>query len=554
MDRFMAKKTTRAVDSVTTIRCMPDKFFEKLAEDGKDPKDYPVVVIGSGIGGLSSAVYLSKVGFPVTVIEQNNVPGGYATAFKRGDFNFEVSLHFFSLPEDIYQELGLEGKVKRIPLDLKRRIIGKDYDVVIPQLNPEQIIAALSELYPNERDGIISYFNLCFAVVDEFKHFSEKMDDGSLYLPSMPEQYPKMWSLRFISLSDLLKKYIKDPMLIKNLNAGICSVLGLPPSQLSGFMGVIYTGSANKNQLYYFKSRSQDLSNGLASIIKKNKGTLIYGKTVNKIITDDNRVTGVQTDDGKVYPAKIVVSNANAPDTFGKFLSDNKKAQKHMEQLAQYKPSLSSFLIWLGLKGEFHGKGSEQIIYIDSGNDLETDFKNYLACNAEDSPISIALYDNYYKGYSKRGTSTLTIFMRSGYEPWRKFEKDYFTGNKEKYTREKMRIAQTLIKRVEEKAIPGLSSMIKVMEAATPLTNITYTKNPDGAIYGYAPTTNNAFTNRAKNSTPIDGLYLSSGWGNFLGSYYGGIMNGRDVCRLVMKDIKNDFRPPALTIRLRSVD
>ena len=101
----------------------------------------------------------------------------------------------------------------------------------------------------------------------------------------------------------------------------------------------------------------------------------------------------------------------------------------------------------------------------------------------------------------------------SGYEPWRRFEKDYFAGNKEEYNREKMRIAQTLIKRVEEKAIPGLSSMIQVMEAATPLTNITYTKNPEGAIYGYPPSTKNAYMNRVKNSTPIDGLYLSSGWG-----------------------------------------
>jgi prolycopene isomerase len=128
--------------------------------------------------------------------------------------------------------------------------------------------------------------------------------------------------------------------------------------------------------------------------------------------------------------------------------------------------------------------------------------------------------------------------MESGYEPWRRFEKDYFAGNKEEYNREKMRIAQILIKRVEEKAIPGLSSMIQVMEAATPLTNMKYTKNPEGAIYGYPPTTNNAFTNRVKNSTPVDGLYLSSGWGYIHGSYYGGIMNGRDVYRLVMKDIK----------------
>jgi prolycopene isomerase len=542
----MAKETTRrefikmasiAAASITTIGCMSSKFVNKLAEEGKNPSDYPVVVIGSGMGGLASAVYLSKVGFPVTVIEQHNVPGGYATAFKRGDFNFDVSLHFFGLPEDIYQELGLEGKVERIPLDLKRRLISKDEDITIPKLSPEQLITALIERYPNEKDGIRSYFEFCFAVFDELTRFSKKMETGSVFLPSIPLQYPKMWSLRNISLSELLNKYIKDSMAIKSLNSGICTIYGLPPSQLSGLMGAASTGFMVKMQYYYFKSRSQDLSNGLASVIKDNKGTLVYNKTVNKILTDNNRVTGVQTEDGATYPAKIVVSNANAPDTFGKFLSDNKKAQKHMEKLAQYKPSISSFLIWLGLKGEFHGKDSEQSIYIDSGYDIETDFKNYLACNAEKTPIIIALYDNYYKGYSRPGTSTLTIMILSGYEPWRRFEKDYFAGNKEEYNREKMRIAQTLIKRVEEKAIPGLSSMIQVMEVATPLTNITYTKNPEGAIYGYPPSTKNAYMNRVKNSTPIDGLYLSSGWGYNPGSYYGGIMNGRDVCRLVMKDI-----------------
>ena len=186
----MAKKTTRrefikmasiAAASMTTIGCMSSKFVNKLAEEGENPSDYPIVVIGSGMGGLASAVYLSKAGFPVTVIEQHNVPGGYATAFKRGDFNFDVSLHFFGLPEDIYQELGLEGKVERIPLDLTRRIISKDEDITIPKLSPEQLITALIERYPNEKDVIRSYFEFCFAVFDELTRFGKKMESGSVF-------------------------------------------------------------------------------------------------------------------------------------------------------------------------------------------------------------------------------------------------------------------------------------------------------------------------------------------------------------------------------------
>jgi prolycopene isomerase len=520
-----------------TLSCISDKFEDKFAKKGKNPKDYPVVVIGSGIGGLASAAYLSKAGFPVTVIEQHSIPGGYATAFKRGDFNFDVSLHFFSSPELIYNELGLANKVERIPLHMTRRIIGKDFDIKSPVLNRQEQIASLYKRFPDSKDGLKSYFELCSAVREELTRFSKNIETSFIFLPFMPIRYPKMWSLRNMSFSDVLDRYLKDPKTKNTLSMGISGITGLPPSQLSGFIGALLSGSLSGSQFYYFKSRSQDLSNGFVSIIKENKGTVIYNKTVNKIITENDRVTGVQTEDGQVYPAKFVVSNANAPDTFGKFLSDNKKAKKYVETLAQYKPSISSFIVWLGLKGDLRRQHPEHSIFIDSGNDVETDFKNFLSCNAEKTPVMLALYDNYYKGYSKPGTSTITIMILSGYEPWRRFEKDYFAGNKKEYYREKMRIAQTLIKRVEAKAIPGLSSMIQVMEAATPLTNITFTKNPEGAIYGYPNSVNNSFMNRIRNSTPIDGLYLSSGWGRNSGSYTGGLMNGRNVYRLIMKDI-----------------
>jgi phytoene dehydrogenase-like protein len=531
---FIQLATTAAFSM--SLGCISDKFINKFAEEGKKPEDYPIVVIGSGIGGLASAVYLSKAGFPVTLLEQHSVPGGYATAFKRGDFNFDVSLHFFSLREDIYKELGLEGKVERIPLDITWRIVGKKRDIAIPKLSAEEYVDFVCKAYPDEKEGVRKYYEYCFAALDELTTFGEKMETGYVFLPLMPIRYPKMWSMRNMSFADVLKKFIKNPM-TRNSLARICSIFGLPPSQTSGFMAAMLVGSMVKHKTYYFKSRSQDLSDGLVKVIKENKGTTVFGKTVTKILTENDRVTGVQTEDGATYPARIVVSNANAPDTFGKFLSDNLKAKKYMEKLAQYSPSISSFIVWLGLKGELRGKIPGHSITIDSGNDVETDFRNYQACNADKTPVMITLYDNYYKGYSKPGTSTLTILILSGYEPWRRFEKDYFAGNKKEYNREKQRIARTLIKRVEKKVIPGLSSMIQVMEASTPLTNMRFTRNPEGAIYGYPASVNNAYMNRVKNSTPIEGLYLSSGWGNYWGSYPGGIMNARNVYRLIMKEI-----------------
>jgi phytoene dehydrogenase-like protein len=534
--REFIQLASMAAASLTLAGCMSGKFVDQFAQSGKKPGDYPVVVIGSGIGGLASAVYLSRAGFPVTVIEQHSIPGGYATAFRRGDYNFDVSLHFFSAPEQMYRELGVEGKVERIPLNMSRRVIRGGLDYTVPDASSPEFMDFISRGLSDDKDGLLKYYAYCQAVADETMRFFKNMESGSVSLPSFPQEYPRMWELREMSFSQLLDKFIRNPA-VKNSMGGICGIFGIPPSQTSGFMAAVVTGSMMQGKSYYFKSRSQDLSNALAAVIRENKGTLILGKAVNKILTVDNRVTGVRTEDGMTYPARFVVSNANAPDTFEKFLSDNPEAQKHMETLAKYKPSISSFLIWLGLKGELRGKIPALGISIDSGYDTETDFKNYLACDAEKCPVNVALYDNYYKGYSKPGTSTLTIMILSGYEPWRRFEKDYFAGNKKEYNREKERIARILIRRVEEKAIPGLSSMIQVREAATPLTNITFTRNPEGAIYGYPSSVDNAYMNRVKNTTPIKGLFLSSGWGSNSGSYAGGIMNGREVYRLIMKDI-----------------
>ena len=534
--REFVKLASMAAASMS-LGCISNEFVNKFKDNGKNPKDYPVVVIGAGMGGLAAALYLSQAGFPVTLIEQHTVPGGYATAFRRGDFNFDVSLHFFSIREDMYQELGLDGKVERIPLQRTIRVIRKGKDIFIPELSAEEYIEFYCKAFPAEKGGIRGFYEHCLAVVDEVTIFGKKMDTGSVFLPLIPIQYPKMWGLRNMSFSDLLDKFIKSSELKSSIAGGVCGILGLPPSKASGFMAAIHVGFFLKNKYYYFKHRSQDLSNALASVIEEHKGKIIYGKAVDKIITENNSVTGVKTDDGKIYPARIVVSNANAPDTFGKLLSDNKKAEEYMKKLAQHKPSISSFIVWLGLRGELRGKVPGHTVVITSGNDIETDFKNYLNCDAEKTPVFLALYDNYYEGYSKAGTSTITIMILSGYEPWRRFEKNYFAGNKREYNREKERIAKILIKRVEEKIIPGLSSKIQVMEAATPLTNMRYTKNPEGAIYGYPSSVDNAFMNRVRNTTPIEGLYLSSGWGSQSGSYTGGIMNGRNVCRRIMRDI-----------------
>jgi prolycopene isomerase len=79
--------------------------------------------------------------------------------------------------------------------------------------------------------------------------------------------------------------------------------------------------------------------------------------------------------------------------------------------------------------------------------------------------------------------------------------------------------------------------MIEVVESSTPLTNLRYTRNPEGAIYGYEQSMDNSFMNRIENNTPVKGLYLASAWGNPGGGYSGVMRCGANTFKRIVDEL-----------------
>jgi phytoene dehydrogenase-like protein len=510
-----------------------------------EPKsNYPVVVIGAGLGGLCCGAYLSRFGIPVTVVEQHSIPGGYATSFDRasGKFTFEVSLKATCIHNNttaqILKDLGVLDKLQLVELPEVLRIKGANFDIPVRSRDPEALIARLSEHFPEEKEGIRRVVQEMIGIAEESQQRAqEKGKRNKSPGGDFPSRHPKMWNVRDKTLADFLGSFVKNPVL-QNALAVQWGSYGLPPSKLSAFYYAVAFGEGLRNGSYYIRPRCQTLSDTLASTIESSGGKILYGTLAEKITIKDGAVTGVALSDGKALPARTVVSNASALVTFKEMLPSGILPPQYLKQLNEYRPSISMFIVWLGLNMELRGKFKGYRYGVTSGQGPEDDYRFSINGDVEKGSFGITFYDSLFEGYSKPGTSTLQLSFLSGYEPWRKFETDYRAGRKQAYNKEKERWTDVLIRRTEKEIIPGLSSMIEVKESATPLTCWYFTRNTEGSIYGFEQAMNNAYINRIDNRTPVKGLYLASAWGNPGGGYAGALKSGQITFARIMEDWK----------------
>jgi len=540
-DKWMSRRSFITISAMTAMFLTLDrKRLAALNEKINPKKNYPVVIIGAGLGGLCTAGYLVKEGFPVTVVEQHLVPGGYATSFSRGKgdkYTFEVSLHGTALDNTpaakILEELGVLRNIRLALAPECYRLKTRKLEISVPQKNPEAYIQLLSKSFPDEVEGIRSFIDNMIGVADDADKLSK--NKGKFEKMMFPFQYKYMWNVRNKTLKEFLDDHVKNPELQHAL-AGLWGYYGLPPSKLSAFYYAISTGEYLKHGSYYIKERSQNLSDSLASAIEKGGGMILYGTEAKKILINNGAVQGIEVSGGKTIPARIVVSNANAPDTFMRMLPVGSLPDDYVDKIKQYRASLSSFIVWLGLNKDVKDMIKNYSTHV-SIDDPEMEYQACLMGDIERSGFTVTIYDNLFKGYSRPGCSTVSVMSLCGYEHWRRFESDYKKGLKESYLKEKQRWTKILIRKAEDYVIPGLSSMIDVVESATPLTNWFFTRNHEGAIYGYDESIDNSFMSRIDNRTPVKGLYLASAWGNPGGGYSGVLRSGYNTYSHIIEDL-----------------
>lgn len=195
-------------------------LFHKLEKRSSriNKKEYPVVIVGAGLGGLCCAAFLSRLGFPITMVEKNNHPGGCASCFMRKTHKFEVSLTGTGIVGtsaiDILDDLKVNFELIE-PNELLR-IKSPYHDVIFPQKNVEELIGTLSSLFPSEKEGIRKFTTDIVSLSKKVLASLQKNKNRASSPPLLNPVQKIMWKMRGLSLKEYVDQYVNDRQL-KNM-------------------------------------------------------------------------------------------------------------------------------------------------------------------------------------------------------------------------------------------------------------------------------------------------------------------------------------------------
>jgi phytoene dehydrogenase-like protein len=476
----------------------------------KNKKEYDVIIIGAGIGGLVCGCYLAKSGFKVKIFEQHKAVGGYCTSFRREGFCFDSCIHYIGgFREEgqlrrIFEELELKDKIEINRFDPSDVVIFPDHRIEIRN-NLSDTISNLQDQFNHEAMGIEDFFN-----------FIKYADFSELYI-----------KLKHKTFNDLLNKYFKDCRLKAILGVFLGNI-GLPPSRASALSSVILYREFVLDGGYYPKGGIQKFSNGLLERFKELGGEISLGSKVTKLLVKENMVGGVVVENTNIY-SNYVVSNGDVFSTFSglvdKDVFRNKRILKKIDQL---EISPSAFIVYLGVRGKYIKQLKNKCSWWCSYNknyDVEKIFSDLRRRTVpySDDFVFCVFSSAHDRSVAPPDCETLLLVVLAGYK------------NKKYWDENKLFIADKLIDRAE-RFIPELNKAIVCKEIATPATLERYTLNSGGACYGWASTPCQIQGNVMPPETHIRNLFLVGHWAT-LGTGQGGVSTVAFCGKYVSKKI-----------------
>lgn len=407
--------------------------------------DYDVVVVGSGLAGLTTANILGRAGYRVLLLEQHFKLGGLATWFQRRRCTFDVSLHGFP-----------HGMIKSCRRYWSREIA--DSIVQLKNIRFDNPMFSLTTLY--NRDDftrlLVERFGIQPERVKAFFDTVRRMnfyDDQSLTTRELFE--------RFFPGRDDVVRLLMEPITYAN---------GSTLEDPAITYGIVFSNFMSKG-VFTFEGGTDHLVKLMHRELLNNGVDVALRANVERIVVERGRVSGVQVG-GRVINSPVVVSNANLLGTVGNLVGFEKFDRQFMEEVDRVRLNNSSTQVYMALKpGEYLDESTGDLLFSSVAPRFETD----LLLNHN---ITSRTFSFYYPRIRPRSEPRCLIVSSTNarYEDWSQLVGEEYEASKQAL------IDSTLD--VLDQYVPDCRQRIEYTEAATPKTFERYTKHLGGSSFG----------------------------------------------------------------------
>ena len=457
-------------------------------------KNYDVIVIGAGNGGLAAAATCAKEGLSTLLLERHNIPGGSASSFVRGRFEFEPSLHELAgvgAPdksgqiEDMFNRM--EGNVDWATHDSTFRLVvpAKEGDedaflnengvmVTVDARMPvgfEAFSKKLDEIVPGSYESSMAAFDLStrmFKALDAL--------DNPVQLPGSLKDIPDIMRMVSHNMKDSLDA-LGMPKKAQDIFNTYWCYLGSPASQLDFLYYLAMLHSYVKDGTGIPKLRSHEMSLALDEVIRRHGGDIWYNSEVTKVIMKNGKPVGVQINGEKEVYGKYFICNSSPNRVWSDLFEKKDIPGKQIKMLNARKIACSLTTVYLGMnktKEELGIKDYSVFIAPDSDSDKQYEaaqnfFSGYCIINC----LNEIIPDCTPKGTSQLFLTTMTFGdVMKDIRP-------------QDYKKFKTKVAKDMIETCEKALNISITPYIEEIEIALPPTFARYLNTPHGTPYGY---------------------------------------------------------------------
>lgn len=503
---------------------------------------YDAVVIGAGNGGMVAAIRLLQGGAKVLLVEKHNIPGGFATSFRRGRFEFEASLHELNDfgPKDnggdvrgLFDALGVTDKIDWVPIPDAYRVICKNekLDALMP-FGIQAYIDKMEKYVPGSRDSVSKFFTLADEIRKAQAYTNSK--NGVVESSYMVKNHGNYVRTGSYSVSEVLDS-LKMPQKAKDILSAYWCYLGAHCSDLS------FTHYASMVIRYISrgammpKGRSHEISLALCERIRELGGDIWFNTEAEKIVTGaDGGVEGVILKGGRQIKTRHIIANCSPHLVYGKMM--DKVPESVIRATNARKFSGRGFCMFLGLNktaDELGIANHNYFLYDTSDSVKQYEIMKKISTNSAQATVCL---NRAYPECSPAGTSMMyftTLYMSD----------DWGNVKPQDYAKTKEKVANMMIDRFEDYTGSKIRDSIEEIAVATPMTYARYCGHPEGSIYGYESQYWDGLNPRLQmmgQDHVTRGLRFAGGYSMRLSGYSSAYFSGDITGRQTVGDIKKE--------------